>query len=406
MAGVRHGRLEKVGENASATTLELFFDLVFVFALTQVTAMMADDPTARGLFRGALVLAVVWWCWIGYSWLSNVVRADEGSAQVAMFVAMAAMFLIALVIPESFDDFDGGLSGPVVFAIGYLVVRVVHLALFLIVSGNDPELRRQLLRFTPSMIGGTALLLVAAYTDGVTQTALWTAAVAADYLGTLVIGAHGWRVNSARHFAERYGLIIIVALGESIVAIGVGVTHLPISWPIVVAAILGLSVAASMWFAYFDTSALLAEHAFSRARGDHRVAMARTAFTYLHLPMIIGIIFGALGLKKVLEYVGDTRHHTLADHLYGAPLWALYGGVALYLLGQVAFAYRTYGSFKRYRLILALLLLVVVPLVAMLPALATLAILAGGLLLLNVAETRVFAETRREIRHANHDHAE
>src|SRR5919197_1511541 len=142
-------RVEALREDSTATTLELFFDLVFVFALTQVTALMAAHVpvTAHALLRGMLVLAVVWWCWVGYSWLSNVVKADEGIARVAILVATKAMFLIALAIPEAFDDLPGGLPGPTMFAVGYLVLRATHVVLFLMVSGNDPGLRRQVLRF-------------------------------------------------------------------------------------------------------------------------------------------------------------------------------------------------------------------------------------------------------------------
>ncbi|SDC17553.1 low temperature requirement A protein (LtrA) [Actinokineospora iranica] len=146
-------RLERVAESSTATTLELFFDLVFVFALTQVTALMADDPTRSSLARGALLLAVVWWCWVGYSWLSNLVKADEGRARTAMLGAMAAMFLIAIAIPEAFHDLDGGLSGPVVFAFCYFVVRAVHLLLFWIAAARDPGLRVQLVKFGVTMLG-------------------------------------------------------------------------------------------------------------------------------------------------------------------------------------------------------------------------------------------------------------
>jgi low temperature requirement protein LtrA len=400
MARQVRARVEPVREASTATTLELFFDLVFVFALTQVTAFLADDLTGKGLVRAVLLLAVMWWCWVGYSWLSNVVKADEGTPRVAMFVAMGAMFLIALAIPEAFKDLPGGVSGPVVFALGYLVLRTVHLLLFLMVSGNDAALRHQVLRFAPSMIGGTALLLVAAGQSGTIQILLWAAAVLADYGGTAVIGAKGWRLNSAKHFAERHGLIVIVALGESIVAIGVGVTALPISWPIIGASLLGLAVSASLWWIYFDTAALLSEHALSRSRGEHRVAMARAAYTYLHLPLIIGIVLVALGLKKVLEYVGDEEHHTLSDKLYGVPLWAMYGGAALYLLAHVAFAWRCYRHVKTQRLVVAAVLVALVPLMANTPALVSLAVLAGLLAALNAFEAIRFAVDRMEIRHS------
>jgi len=402
MAQPARVRVERLREASSATTLELFFDLVFVFALTQITALMAEEPTGTGLLRGTLLIAVVWWCWVGYSWVSNMVKADEGLARVTMLVAMAAMFLVALAIPESFRDLPGGLPGPTVFALSYLVLRAAHLAVFWLISGDDAGLRRQIGLFAPTMVGGTVLLLLAANTSGTAQLLLWLAAVVADYGGTLVIGARGWRVNSARHFAERHGLIVIVALGESIVAIGVGVTHLAISWPIVIAAILGLAVSASLWWAYFDTTVLLGEHALTSAEGQQRVSMARAAFTYLHLPMMLGIVMLALGLKKVLTYVGDTEHHTLSDPLYGAPLWAMYGGVALYLLAHVGFAWRCYRALKGYRLVVAALLVALVPLVANLPALASLGVLSGLLIALNVVESVRFRERRDEVRHGEH----
>ncbi len=397
-------RLERVAESSTATTLELFFDLVFVFALTQVTALMAEHPTWPGLVRGGLLLAVVWWCWVAYSWLSNVVKADEGLARTAMLGAMAAMFLIALAIPEAFDDIPGGLSGPVVFAVCYFLVRLVHLVLYWIAAAGDAGLRNQLLRFAPTMVGGTALLLVASQTSGAAQTLLWCAAVAVDYGGTLVIGAAGWRLNSAKHFAERHGLIVIIALGESIVAIGVGVNHLPISWPIITAAVLGLTAAACLWWAYFDTHALVAERALARATGVDRARMARSAYTFLHLPLIVGVVMLALGLKKVLGYVGGADGHTAADHLYGPPLWALFGGAALYLFAQAGISWRCGRTIRPQRLVLAAGLLAVVPLMAQLPALAALAVLTGLLVALIGYEWAHYRDTREEIRHSADQH--
>ncbi|MBM7775381.1 low temperature requirement protein LtrA [Actinokineospora baliensis] len=403
MSKPHRARLERVGESATATTLELFFDLVFVFALTQVTALMAENPTWLGLLRGALVLAVVWWCWVGYSWLSNLVKADEGTARTAMLGAMAAMFLIALAIPEAFHDLPGGLSGPVVFALCYLLVRAVHLLLFWIGAADDPGLRKQLLRFTPTVLGGTLLLLLAAQTSGAAQIGLWVAAIAADYGGTFAIGASGWRLNSAKHFAERHGLIVIIALGESIVAIGVGVNELAISWPIIVAAILGLTVAACLWWAYFDTHVLIAERALARATGVERASMARTAFSFLHLPLVVGIVMLALGLKKVLNYVAGVDGHTVADHLYGPPLWALFGGTALYLLAQAGVSWRCGRNLKPQRIAVGAVLIAITPLAALLPALVSLAVLTAVLVALIGYEWVHYRGVRDEIRHAEHE---
>jgi len=390
--------MRAVTERATVTRLELFFDLVFVFALTQVTALMADQPSGEGVLRGMLILSVLWWCWVGYAWLGNVVRADEGVIRLAMFGAMAAMFVLALTIPESFDDLPGGLPGPVVFAAGYFVVRVAHLLLFLAISRNDPALRRQVLRFAPSVILGTSFLLIASQLDGPAQTAMWATALVADYLGTRLAGASGWRVNSAGHFAERHGLIIIVALGESIVSIGIGVTELPISWPIVFAAALGLALSAGLWWAYFDVAALDSEHALAAAEGEKRARLARDGYSYLHLPMIAGIILLSLGLKKVLGYVGGDDGHSWVDPLYGVPLIALYGGVALFLLAHTGFRLRTTGVVEWPRLVAVLVLLAAMPAVASLPSLVTLAVLTALVAALVGFESLRYPEQRNRVR--------
>ena len=199
------------------------------------------------------------------------------------------------------------------------------------------------------------LLLVASQVEGTAETLVWIGVVVFDYLGTILAGASGWRLNSAGHFAERHGLIIIVALGESIVAIGVGVARLPISGPIIVASVLGLTLIGCIWWAYFDIVAILAERSLRAAEGERRTRLARDAYSYLHLPMVAGIVLIALGFEKVLEYVGDESHYDLTDPLAPVPLVAMYGGVALYLLAQVAFKFRATRHLTVHRLVVALL---------------------------------------------------
>jgi low temperature requirement protein LtrA len=400
----RHPRLLPVAEEARVTPIELFFDLVFVFSLTQVTALMADDLSARGIVRGLLVLALLWWSWVGYAWLANVVQAEEGLGRVAVFGAMAAMFVLAVTVPEAFKDRAGGLDGPVVVAFAYLAVRVLHLVMFFLLSGDDPGLRRQVWRFSPSVIGSTAVLLVASQLGGTAQTLTWVAALIVDYLGTILGGASGWRLRSASHFAERHGLILIVALGESIVAIGVGVAQLPISWPIIVASVLGLTVAGCLWWAYFDVVSIVAERMLRRAEGEERARLARDAYSYLHMPMVAGIVLLALGMKKVLEFVGDMRHYELSDALPLLPLAALYGGASLYLLAQSAFKYRTWHRVTGRRLLVAVLLGALIPAAAELPALAALGLLTAVLAAMIASEAVRYAELREQVRHEDDPH--
>jgi low temperature requirement protein LtrA len=403
----RHPLIQSVSEEARVTQIELFFDLVFVFSLTRVTALMSRDLTPTGLLHGLLVLALLWWSWVGYAWLGNVVRADEGVGRVAMFGAMAATFVLALSVPEAYEDARHGLDGPVVFALAYLAVRVLHLAIFLLASGDDPGLRRQVWRFSPSVIGSTALLLVASQLDGRAQTLTWVAVVVVDYVGTILAGASGWRLNSAAHFAERHGLIIIVALGESIVAIGVGVAGQPISVPVIVASVLGLTLAGCVWWAYFDVVAIVAERVLRRLRGEERSRLARDAYSYLHMPMIAGIILMALGLKQVTEYVADlTDAHGLPDPLGLLPLCAMYGGVALYLLAHVGFRYRIWHHITVQRVVVAVLLIALIPVAAVMPALAALGLLTAVMVGLIALEAVRFSEFRERVRHEDDDPAD
>jgi low temperature requirement protein LtrA len=385
-------------EQASVTPLELFFDLVFVFALTQVTAFMADQLNWQGILRGALVLMLLWWGWTGYAWLANVASAEERPIKLSILAGMAAMFILALCIPEAFDDLPGGLRGSVVLAVCYLVFRVMHFVMFLFLSREDAGLRSQVFRFAPSVVASSVVLLVASQFEGPLQTGLWVLALVADYVGTALAGFSGWRLPAPGHFSERHGLIVIIALGESIVAIGVGVAKEPISWVIIGASLLGLLLSSALWWAYFDVSALLGEHALTTEPSQTRARLARNAYSFAHMPLVLGIVLAAFGLKEVLLYVSDSTDHKLTDPLPGVALAALVGGVVIYLLGHVIFKWLTVHTVSVVRLAAAGVLLLAVPLIIELPALAQLAVVAFVVAGAVLVESLVFAESRRKIR--------
>ena len=392
--------IQAVGVEARVTPLELFFDLVFVYALTQVTALMANDLSGRRVFEGMIVLALIWWCWVGYSWLGNVAQADEGWARGAFIGVMATMFVAALAIPEAFTDRPGELSGPLVLAVCYAIVRCVHLGIFALAGRtvNDAGLIHQLLRFAVVMTLSIALLVAGAIAGGDAELWLWFAAVLVDYVGTQVIGAAGWRLHSPAHFSERYGLIIIIALGESIVAIGVGAAA-PISTEIIIGGVLGIGLVATMWWPYFDVTSLAAERAFARRRGVERNRLARDAYSYIHLPMVAGIVIGALGLKKVLGYIAGDGGHDWSDSLHGIALASLHAGPAVYLLALVAFRFRNVRSLGRSRLIAAAVLLLAIPVGGQIGALADLVLVTAIMTALITFEALRYAEDRHRIRH-------
>ena len=281
------------------------------------------------------------------------------------------------------------------------MVRLVHLFMFWIISREDREFRGQILRWIPSLVVATALLLVAAQTTGTTQTLLWVAVVVVDLAGAYLAG-NSWRLASAGHFAERHGLIILIALGESIVATGIGIAKVPISLPIIAAVLLGLAVSGALWWAYFDVTALLTEHALAAARGVQQIRLARVGYTMLHLPMIIGVVLLSLGLKKAIGYVAGVDEHTLADPLYGVPMAALFGGTALYLLAHVWFKHCMTGKLSVLRIVVAVLLVALAPVLALVPALVSLSVLAVVVMAMVGIETHRYREMRHAIRHGEH----
>jgi len=391
-AGARTRRLTAVRrEEARVTALELFFDLVFVLALTQCTALMAAMPTWEGLVQALLVLAVLWWSWGGYAWLTSVVDPEEGAVRLAIFAAMAAFLVAALAVPGAFGE------EALVFAGAYGIVRVAHIWLFTIASRDDPGLRRSVTGLAGSTAIGVSLLVAASFTDGLPQGALWAVAIVFDVGGPFLFWAEGWRLQPS-HFAERYGLIVIIALGESIVAIGVG-AHEVVDAGVITAAVLGVALAAALWWLYFDVIVWLGEKRLSQMPpGRQQNELARDSYSIIHFPIVAGIVLAAFGLKQTLGQVGDP--------LDAVPAAALVGGVAVYLLGHVAFRWRQVRSLSRQRSAAALGAVLLYPLALVVPSLVTLSLVVLLLCLLVAYEVTRFADTRERVRQElAHGHA-
>ena len=370
-------------EGERVLPLELFFDLVFVLALTQCTALMAGKPTWSGLAEGMLVLAVLWWSWTGYTWLTSVLDPEEGVVRIVIFAAMAAFLIVAICVPEAFD------SLALEFALAYGAVRAAHIALFVLASRDDAGLRRSVIDLGLSTAVGVGLLVGASFLDGLAQGGLWVFALLLDMGGPYLFGAAGWKLVPG-HFAERHGLIIIIALGESIVAIGAG-AEASLTAGIAAAAVVGVLLSAAMWWIYFDVVALVsARRLVNAAVGREQNELARDSYSYLHFPMVAGIVLVAVSLKKTLADVDDP--------LATVPAFALLGGLAFYLLGLVGFRYRHVRTINRQRLVLALALFALLPAAAELPALASLAIVTVLLCAMITYETISYGEGRDRVR--------
>src|SRR4051812_13239701 len=332
-------------EEKRVAPLELFFDLVFVFAITQVTALMSKHPTWTGLGQGMLVLAALWWAWAAYAWLTNYIAAEEDRERLLMLAVMGAFLITALAAPRAFSE------DALEFALAYAAARWLHIFIFA-EANEDIDAGQAIRRLARTAVPAPALLIAAAFLDGTPQALLWIAALAIDFAGPYVFGVRGFRVSPG-HFAERFSLIVIIALGESIVAIGTGL-HGALELATIGAALLGLVLAFGLWWAYFDVVALVSERHFREAQGMRRIRIARDSYSYLHLPMIAGIVLIALGVKKTLAHVDEP--------LDTVPAVALFGGIALYYAGHLGFRLRNVGTLNRPRLVALVVCVALMPL--------------------------------------------
>ena len=307
------------------STVELFFDLVFVFAFTQVTTLWLEQPTWGGLGRGLLVICALWWAWASFAWLTNAADVEADSVLGMLLFATGALFVAALAVPEAFG------AERFVFAVAFFIVLAGFVGLYALVSRREPDLLAAVLRISWPVVSGAALIVAAAFTPAGWRPAIWSLALVIGFFGPLLSGVEGWRVYPA-HFAERHGLIVIIAIGESLGAIGFGARSARLDARVIMAAVLGFLAAASFWLAYFDYASGGVRDLLAKRRGTERVAFARDAYTYAHLPMVVGIILFAFGVRTTIGHVGA--------ELRLIPALALCCGPALYLLGFVALRWR------------------------------------------------------------------
>ena len=332
------------GQAERVSTLELFFDLVFVFTITQLTAVLSDDPTPRGLLRVVLMLGVILWMYSGYAWMTNAVATDRAARRLLLLAGMAGYLVLALAIPRAFSE------GDVAFGVAYLVIVAIHTGLYS--RTGEARTVRALLRLAPLNLASALLVLAAVIADGAAAYLLWGAAFALEWVTPMLTPIGGFRIAPA-HFVERHGLVVIVALGESVVAIGIGAAHLPVDLALASVAVLGLLLAACLWWAYFGGDDRRAEQALAAVPDDRRGWVAVQAFGYCHLQMLLGIIALAAGLKDAIGHAFEPLD--LAHALL------LAGGVAAFLAGDILFRRTLRIGPARHRAAAAVLALATVP---------------------------------------------
>ena len=384
--------LLKVGphseEGGRVTMFELFFDLVFVFSFTQVSRLMADGHDALGVLRGMVVLGMLWGLWASFGWLSNQARADRGIVRTGLIFASILIFLLAVTIPRAFPGEGESPALPLILLTGYYLCRLIHAFLYFKAAGDDEGLRRQVLRtsFAPIPLGA-AIFVAGALIGAPWQTWIWVAAFTIDAVviyrtssGDRTTTSH-WQVHSASYWVERFALIVILGLGESVVALGVGAVQVDVSPALVGAITLTLLLAFCLWWAYFERMEPASEQLLEKTRGRERTAIATDAYTYLHFPILVGIIIAALGIEVATSHLSDGAH---GIGWFGAI--ALCAGPSLFLSGTGFFWRRLAGWWPWTRLGSGVILLAVIPAIAALPAFGALAAVTSLVIALLFAE--------------------
>jgi low temperature requirement protein LtrA len=351
------------------TTLELFFDLVFVFTLTELTTVLFEAPNGRGLLRVVVMLGLIWWMYGGYAWMTNAVDTTTLARRLVLLAAMGAYFMLALSIPHAFGD--TGLA----FGLAYFCVVVLHSALF--TRASVASAVRAILTLAPYNLVAAFAVIAGGALGGTAQYALWAAAGVFEWLSPSFRGLGGFLVAPA-HFVERHGLVVIVAIGESVVAIGFGASQLPLDGSLVAVAAVGLALSACLWWLYFGGDDERAEHALTAMPELERAQAALRAFGYWHVPMLLGIIAIAAVAREATA------------HPFSSLTWAraaiLGGGVAAYLAGDVAFRWTLRIGHLRWRAAGALGALAAIAVGVALSPFAQTAVLVGLLLAVIAAE--------------------
>jgi low temperature requirement protein LtrA len=357
-------------ENQRATSLELFFDLVYVFAFTQVTHLMATGANVTSVLGGLAVLGVLWWSWASHAWLANQSIADRGVVRVGILIAIASVLVLSISIPEVYPSPGESHFGALMFAVSFVLLSLVYTAVNIVVAGRNVPLRRQVLRtMGVTIVPVAAALIIGAVLGGPAQIALWLTAVGIEGLTVYLTSRNGqWRLPSASHYAERHGLVVILALGESIISIGLGAAHVTLSPTVIAGSLLAVVLALGMWWHYFDRLSATAGRQINALTGTRRAAVA-TAGTYLHFGIVAGILFASLGMSGAIEHVEE------ADRLGIFSAMTLTGGLALFFASTAAYAWRASNRLRWSGMTAAAVTLALTPAVSAIPPIAAISAL-------------------------------
>ncbi|MCL1600704.1 MAG: low temperature requirement protein A [Actinomycetia bacterium] len=354
------------GTERNASTLELFFDLVYVFAITQVVSFIHSDPTIVGFAKGAFLLGLLYWAWSIYTWTTNWTGTDGAPIRLFLLAAMGATLFMGLEVPDAFGE------GSVWFGIAYFAVRMLAAGFYWVASKPHPDQRAAFATFFPLSFLAALFVMIGGFLSAPWLGVLWVAAASLDVFSVINAGKGTFAID-AKHFAERFGLLVIIALGESIVGIGLAAADVPRDTIHLISLSLMFIVAAALWWSYFDKAAPFVETVFAQKQGQARGRFGRDAYSVLHFPIIVGIVFFAVAAEEVVVHPDEPLSTVMGV--------AMALGVALVLVSIVASVLRSLPQIFLLRIGVGIGLIIVVWVTSGISAVATAAIVAAILVI-------------------------
>ena len=355
----------------SATFVELFFDLVFVFGITQIVGLLHHDLSWAGAGHAILTFWLVWWAWTQFTWALNAADTEHPWIELATLVATAVAFFMSVAVPEAFS------GGALWFALPYVAVRVIGLGIYVGVMWENPEGRKGLRAFSTASIGGFVAVVIGALAGPETQWMFWLLVIILDMVAATAAGEGDWGIHP-EHFAERHGLIVIIALGESLIVAAGGLVGAERTTSVLVVGFLAVAITCTLWWTYFPVAKPELEASLARAEGPARARMARDAFSFAHFPMLCGVIAYAVAVEAAIAHP--------ADPLGDAERLALALGLFLFVGGLAVALWRASCSIRISRVAVSVVTALAVYLVAGLGAWVSLSIAFGGVMAVALLE--------------------
>jgi low temperature requirement protein LtrA len=361
-------------EDQKVTFVELFFDLVFVFCVTQIVSILHNGVDTKSVGQVVLVFWLVWWAWTQFTWALNAADTTHSIVAMATLLATGITFFMAVAVPDAFKE------RALWFAVPYVLVRLTGLGLYGWVASASPSQKDAVRGFALLSMGGLVTVILGAIVGDTLQYVFWGATILLDVVAANYGGqSEGWDLHSD-HFGERHGLFVIIALGETLIVAAGGLTGAEWSTELLLVAVLAVAITSAMWWSYFTRAKAMLDHALESSKGATLAMMARDVFSLIHFPMLCGIIAYAVAIEAAVAHPYDPLQREV--------LGALAAGVLLFVGGTALAIWRATRQVWMPRIVLSVITALLIVAIGGVSPLISMGIALLGVVTIAIVEHR------------------